>query len=354
MRCSIGFVLLGAAPAFAQLPAFFIPNAGQADPNIRYMVQTPGLSAGFMLGEALFQLDRLTVQVRFKGASPQPTLEGEDRLDAAANFLIGNREQDWKTNLPVYRKILYRNLYPGIDMTYGGAGLSIKSEFLVAPGADPNQIRLDYSDGRLSIAPNGDLLIRNGNAEAREEAPVIYQNTAPGVYQDAASGGLVEISGRYALIDSHTVGFEIDAYDRSLPLIIDPVLTYATYLGGSGMGAITGIAVDSSGDLYATGWTESLNYQIAAPIQASNAGGVDAVVLKLDPAGNALLYATYIGGSSDDRGAAIAVDSSGEAYVTGSTASSNFPLASPLKSTLGGGRDAFVLKLNSPRQPAGL
>ncbi len=134
----------------------------------------------------------------------------------------------------ISRDFVVANLYPGIDMTYVGCGLSIKSEFLVAPGADPNQIRLDYSDGRLSIAANGDLLIRNGNAEAREEAPVIYQNTAPGVYQDAASGGLVEISGRYALIDSHTVGFEIDAYDRSLPLIIDPVLSYATYLGGSG------------------------------------------------------------------------------------------------------------------------
>jgi hypothetical protein len=351
MWYSIRLVLLAAAPAFAQqqqyvglpLPAFFIPNAGQANPNIRYMVQTPGLSAGFTSTEALFQLSQLTIEVRFKGANPQTTLEGEDRLNAAANFLIGDQEQDWKTNLPVYQKILYRNLYPGIDMAYGAVGRSIKSEFLLMPGANPNQIRLDYSGGGLSIMANGDLLIHlgddGGNAEAREEAPVIYQ--------EAAAGGRVDISGRYVLIDTHTVGFEIDAYDHSRPLIIDPVLSYATYLGGSGMGAITGIAVDSSGDLYATGWTESLNFQIAAPIQASNAGGVDAVVVKLDQAGSGLVYATYIGGSGDDRGAAIAVDSSGEAYVTGSTASTNFPLASPIKSTLGGGRDAFALKINA-------
>jgi hypothetical protein len=167
------------------------------------------------------------------------------------------------------------------------------------------------------------------------------------IYQGAGAGGRVEVSGRYTLIDTHTVGFEIAAYDHLLPLIIDPVLTYATYLGGSGTGAITSVAVDSSGDLYATGWTESLNYQIAGPLQASNGGGVDAVVVKLDQAGSGLLYATYIGGSGDDRGAAIAVDSSGEAHVTGSTASTNFPLVSPIKSTLGGGRDAFALKLNA-------
>src|ERR1700733_3667433 len=217
MRYSIGVVLLAVAPAFAQphiaqqqqyvglsLPAFFIPNAGQADPSVRYMVQTPGLSAGFTPTEAVFQLDRLTLEVRFSGANPQTTIEGEERFNAGANFLIGNRQEDWKSNLPMYRKILYRNLYTGVDMTYGG-GTRIKSEFLVAPGADPNHIRLNYSGAGLSIAPNGDLLIRNGNAEAKEEAPVIYQNAAPGVYQDATPGGRVEISGRYVLLDAHTV-----------------------------------------------------------------------------------------------------------------------------------------------------
>src|SRR5277367_1043905 len=272
MRYAVGLVLLAAAPGFAQqerrqaersLPAFFIPNAGQTDPSVRFLVDTPELRAGFTAGSAIFQLDRFTLGVRFTGANAEAAIEGVGALSASANFFIGDRPRDWKTNLPVYQKILYRNLYPGIDMSYGGAGHRIKSEFLVAPGADPDQIRLDYSGATLSVAPNGDLLIHSGDGggEAREEAPVVYQESM---------GARVQIPGRYHLLDTHTVGFEISAYDRSRALVIDPVLSYGTYLGGSGIGAVTGIAVDSSGDLYATGWTESLNFQIAGPIQASN------------------------------------------------------------------------------------
>ena len=348
MRYKIGLVLLAVAPAFAEaqaqrqqqrversLPAFFIPNAGQADPGIRYMVETPGLNAGFTATSAVFQLGQLTLRVEFAGANPHAIIDGEDRLGAAANFLIGSQPRNWKTNLPTYQKILYRNLYPGIDMTYGAAGHRIKSEFLVAPGADPQQIRLQYSGvERISIEANGDLLVSGARAEAREEAPVIFQNG-------------VQIPGRYILLDAHTVGFEIDAFDASLPLVIDPVISYATYVGGTGMSAVTALAIDSSGDLYATGWTESLNFQIAAPIQASNGGGVDAFVVKLNPSGTSLLYATYIGGTGDDRGAAIAVDSLGEAYVAGSTESANFPLVNPAGSNLGGGQDAFALKINA-------
>ena len=143
------------------------------------------------------------------------------------------------------------------------------------------------------------------------------------------------------------VGFDVEDYDRSLPLVIDPVISYATYMGGTGLGAVTGIALDSSGDLYAAGWTEALNFPIMVAEQAVNAGGVDAFIVKLNPAGNALLYATYIGGKGDDRAAAIAVDGSGQAYVTGSTASLNFPLVSPVRATRGGAKTAFALKLNA-------
>lgn len=343
IRYVIGFVLLAAAPVLAQhperagrsLPAFFIPNAGQAAPEIRYIVRTPGLNAGFTATGTVFQLGQMTLRVHFARANPDPVIEGEQRLEAAANFLIGNRPQEWKTNLPTYQKILYRNLYPGIDMTYGGTGHRIKSEFLAAPGADPKQIRLEYLGvERLSIEPNGDLLISNGRAEAREEAPVVFQNG-------------MRIPGRYLLLDEHTAGFEIGPFDSSQPLLIDPVLSYATYYGGTGMSDVTGLAVDASGDLYVAGWTESLNAQIAAPIQASNGGGVDAFVAKLNPSGSALLYATYIGGSGDDRAAGIAVDSSGEAYVAGSTASANFPVVNAASSKLAGGHDAFALKINS-------
>jgi hypothetical protein len=362
MPYTISFVLLAAALVFAQpslaqqphvdgaLPAFFIPNVGQTDPSVRFLADTPELRAGFTANSAVFQLDRLRLRVRFAGANADAVIEGVERLSAHANYLIGDQPSDWKTNLPVYQKILYRDLYPGIDMSYGGAGHGIKSEFLVAPGADPNQIRLGYSGlddsgATLSIAPNGDLLIRDGDAEVREAAPVIFQETAE--YLETAAGGRVEIPGRYLLLDAHTVGFEIAAYDRARPLIIDPVLSYGTYLGGSGLSAVSGVAVDSSGSLYVTGWTEAIDFHIVVPVQPSNAGGVDAFVAKLNPAGSGLVYATYIGGRGDDRGAAIAVDGAGQAYVTGSTASANFPLAAPITSALGGGRDAFALKLNA-------
>ena len=171
-----------------------------------------------------------------------------------------------------------------------------------------------------------------------EDAPEIYQDT---------SSGRIRVAGRYRLLDAHTAGFEIDAYDASLPLVIDPVISYATYMGGTGLGAVTGVALDSSGDLYAPGWTEALNFPIVLAEQAASGGSVDAFIVKLNPTGTALLYATYIGGSGDDRAAAIAVNASGQAYVTGSTASPNFPLHLPLRTTLGGAKTAFVLKLNA-------
>ncbi len=347
MRKLIGLILFATTMVLGQsrkpggsLPAFFIPNAGQAADAVRFLVDTPELNAGFTAGAAIFQVGPLALRVSFEGSSATTTIQGEQRLKASVNFLIGSQQEQWKTGLPVYEKIRYRNLYSGIDLTYGASGHRIKSEFLVAPGADPNRIRVEYAGAdQLSIEPDGDLVVREGKAELREQAPLIYQH--------ARSGERLAIPGRYVLLDSHTVGFAIGEYDRSLPLVIDPVLSYATYLGGSGMSAVTGLAADSSGNLYVAGWTEAANFHIVAPEQPSNAGGVDAFVAKLNPAGTSLLYATYIGGNSDDRAAAIAIDSSGEAYVTGSTGSTNFPLMSPISSKLGGGRDAFALKLSA-------
>jgi hypothetical protein len=342
MAYQIILLLLAASPEFAAgLPSFFIPNTGQMDAAIRYFVQTPDLRAGFSADAAVFQMHDLSLRIRFAGANSQATIVGVDRLTAQANFLIGNRPENWSTHVPLYREIRYRNLYPGIDVTYAGVGPRIKSEFLVGPGADPNSIRLEYSSAdnvALDIDSSGALVVRGEHISAREEPPVVYQES---------SSGRVRIAGRYALRDGLTVGFEIGAYDRALPLIIDPVLSYATYLGGSGLGAVTGVAVDSFGDLYATGWTEATNFPVVGPVQASNQGNVDVFIAKLNAAGSALEYATYIGGNGDDRAAGIAVDGSGLVYVTGSTASTNFPLVTPVSSTLGGGRDAFALKLNA-------
>jgi Beta-propeller repeat len=302
-------------------PLFFI----QDTPG-RYLIRVPGMTAAFTPQGAEFQAVRTT----FLGANGD--LHALDPM-GSANFLLGQDPHLWRTGLRTLRQILYSKLYPGIDLLYSGTKGRVKSEYRVAPGARPNDIRVHYSTD-LSIDASGRLHA----ADLTEDAPEIYQDTP---------SGRISVGGRYRLLGPRTMAFEVDAYDASLPLVIDPVISYATYMGGTGLGAVTGVAIDSAGDLYAAGWTEALNFPIALAAQAASGGGVDAFVLKLNPTGTTLLYATYIGGSGDDRAAAIAVNTSGQAYVTGSTASPNFPLLLPLRARLGGSKTAFVLKLNT-------
>jgi hypothetical protein len=329
MRFTLAMLFLALVPGFsAQLPLFFYPNTGQADSSTQYILQTPDLSGRFRPGEAIFQVHQQQTTVRFTGANPAVTIAGLEPLAAKVNFFLGATA--WKTDVPSYAKVIYRGLYPGIDMTYGGTGRQVKSEFLVAAGANPGLIRLEYSEP-VSLDAGGNLI--SGDL-FREDAPEIYQRN-------------VKIAGRYRLLDQNTVGFEIGPYDTSLPLVIDPTISYCSYLGGSSTTAITGVAVDSSANLYMTGWTEALNFPLAGPYQAASGGGVDVFVAKLSAAGTGLLYATYIGGRSDDKGAAIAVDNLGQVYITGSTTSTNFPLVLSNRATLGGSTAAFALKLNA-------
>ncbi len=326
-------LLLAAAPVFAasrpesRLPLFFFSTAPDD-----FLVQSPDLSARFRPDSATFRVHRQQFRVRFVGASRRTVLKGMEPLGAKVNLILGG--PPYRTDLPTYSKIVYRGLYRGIDMTYGGtAAEHVKSEFIVWPGASTNSIQLEYSEPVTRDA-RGDLHI----GDFMEEAPKIYQRV--GVSR-------VRIEGHYRLIDAYRVGFEIGAYDKSLPLVIDPTISYCTYLGGSGLTSITGVAADASSNLYVTGWTEALNFPTAGAVEATNQGDVDVIVAKLNTAGTTLLYATYIGGSASDRGAAIAVDSLGEAYVTGSTSSSNFPRVLSNRTAIGGSTTVFALKLNA-------
>lgn len=334
-------LLLAVVPGFSavvpdrSLPLFFFSNSGHDDSRVQYAVQTPAVTALFRADGAIFRSHGQQINVRFSGANPGATIKGMDTMAAKVNFFLGN--SGWKTDLPTYAKIVYSGLYPGIDMTYAGIGGQVKSEFVVAAGANPDLIRLEYSDP-VSIDAQGNLIAGSGRNAFREAAPNIYQQIG---------GTRVKIAGRYFLLDAHTVGFEIDDYDASAPLIIDPTISYCTYLGGSGITSITGVAVDQNSNLYVTGWTEALNFPIAGAVQAANQGSVDVIIAKLNSAGTTLLYATYIGGKSDDKGAGIAVDGSGQVYVTGSTASSNFPLVRSNRPAIGAPTTAFALKLNA-------
>ena len=344
MRRTVYLLPLVVAPGLAttlegSLPSFFFPNTGQMGPRIRYVLQTPDLRVGFASDCAIFRSHSMQMRLRFTGANPKVVIEGVEPQSARVSFFRGRNAKGWQPGVTTYRRIKYRDLYPGIDLSYAAAGRRIKSEFVVRPGADPAQIRLVYQGAnRISVGAGGDLIVSVRRSELREEAPEIYQDL---------DRGRVQLNGRYRLLGPRTVGFEIDGYDPFKPLVIDPSVSYSTYLGGSAMSAVTGVAADGSGNLYVAGWTEALDFPIAGAVQASNQGGVDVFVAKVNASGTALVYATYIGGRGEDRATGIAVDSLGQAYVTGSTSSTNFPLASPIRSTLGGGRDAFALKLNS-------
>lgn len=332
-------VRLGIAAGMANaFPTFFFENSGEFNSEIRFIVNTPELRAGFASDSVTFEVHGGRARLRFRGASPMVAVEGEGQTGGRVNFLVGSDPRKWRT-ASTFERIVYRELYRGIDLIYSAAGAKIKSEFHVAPNGDPREIQLEYPNAdRVAIGADDGLEVTEGGAMLHERAPEIYQESR---------SGRIRVEGRYRRIDADTVGFAIGRYDPSKPLIIDPVVSYATYLGGNGLGAVNGIAVDASGNVYLAGWTEAVNFPIQGAVQSANGGGDDAFVVKLSANGSALIYATYIGGSSADSAAGIAVDSLGQAYVTGYTTSSNFPLAAPVQSTLGGGRDAFVLKLNA-------
>ncbi len=319
-------------------PLFFLRNHAQAPSSVKFIGQAPRLTVYFSPGEALLRNAGGALRMRFEGAgaaNPEPV----EQLSGELNILVGGPEQ-WSRGEPIYAGISYRGLYPGIDMIYGAAGRNLKSEFIVAAAADPAVIRVRYSGAEvLGLEPDGSLRIRFGGEEFHEAAPTIYQEI---------DGARTAVPGAFVLVGD-VVSFEIGAYDRSRPLVIDPAISYSTLLGGSGADLATAIALDSKGAAYVAGFTESYDFPTAGAAQSANAGGNDAFIAKLSPNGLSLVYCTYIGGSGDDRAAAIAVDSSGAAYVTGSTTSQNFPLRGAAQSSPGGGRDAFALKLS----PAG-
>jgi hypothetical protein len=332
--------LFAVTPEPDAVPLFFVPNRGQAAPKVRFMVKGSGLTAHFLPGEIELRVGGVKVTMRFEGANPKHRVEGDGRLPGHANFLAGS-ETNWRVNLPLYGSVVYRELYPGIDMEYGGAGRNLKSEFLVAAGAAPSQIRVRYlGAGSPSVDADGSLVVPVAGIALRERAPLVYQER---------SGVKEFIAGKFLVRGDGTVGFRLGEYDRTLPLRIDPVLSYSTLLGGSGFDSAMALAVDSSGSAYVAGFTDSLNFPATNPVQSFNGGGNDVFVAKLSPGGNALVYCTYLGGAGDDRASAIAVDAQGSAYIAGSTSSQNFPVRSALQPRLAGYRNAFVAKLS----PAG-
>ena len=329
---------LAAERPSSQIPLFFIPSAGQGPESAKFVAKGSGLTAAFSPDRVAFRIGGTAIEMVFEGADPQCRVEGRERLAGRANFLQGTGER-WRTDVPMYGSVFYRELYPGVDMRYGSNGRNLKSEFMIAAGADVSDIQIRYAGARATrIAGDGSLVIGIDGEELREERPVAYQQRG---------GRRIPVEARYSLAADGTVGFIVNSYDSSLPLIIDPVISYSTLLGGSSSDAAISLAVDASGAVYLAGFTASYDFPTANPVQNLNGGGNDVFVAKLNPAGTALVYCTYLGGSGDDRAYGIAVDAAGSAYVAGSTASKNFPVRNGLQAKLAGTGNAFLAKLNA-------
>ncbi|MDQ6666060.1 MAG: SBBP repeat-containing protein, partial [Acidobacteriota bacterium] len=323
----------------SQLPMFFVENRGQLDARVHFLMKRSGLTAYFLDDEILLSMAGKSLPIRLVGANGHAPIEGREPIPGKANFFVGNSPEKWRTDLPLHGSIVYRNSWPGIDMIYSSTGRKLKSEFRVAPAADPEPIRWNYGpDASVRVHPDGSLGIQVNGDELREEAPEIYQERA---------GTHEPVEGSFRVFANGDVGFELGSYDRSLPLVIDPVITYSTFVGGTGQDSATAIASDPSGNPVIVGFTTSTDLPVLNAAKPRGAGGVDAFVAKMSAYGNQVVYCTYLGGSGDDRAFGVAVDRGGNAYVTGWTGSANFPVTGPFQAKLAGGRDAFVTKLNA-------
>ncbi len=350
------------AAAYGRLPLSFEANTGQTDAQVRFLARGPGYTLFLTGNEAVLSLpaagraaaDRF-LRMRMMGANANAVARGGEELPGSTNYLIGNDPKQWRTNVPSYARVTYAGVYPGVDLVYyGNQSGQLEYDFVVAPGADPSPIALEVAvDGvrrssrgqrePLRIAADGDLLVKAGSGDIRVHKPLVYQYASG----DESSERLVR-DGRFVLLAANQVGFSFGPYDHSRALIVDPVLTYSTYLGGTSGDQGLSIAVDSAGNAYVTGAAGSTDFPTVNPLQPTHVGGGHAFVAKMNAAGSALVYSTYLGGSLNESGNGIAVDTAGNAYVTGQTTSSDFPTVNPVQPTnpFDNGA-AFVAKLNA-------
>src|SRR5262249_44757243 len=278
------------------------------------------------------------IQMQFLGRKRKAQVEGLDVLTGTTNYLRGDGYPQ-RTNIRSYKKVRYSEIYPGIDVEYHGNGRQLEYDFIVKPGSSADRIRIGFAGVRgVSLDSSGDLVLKT------DAQPIVQRK--PHVYQEV-DGHEEVIDAEYVIRGSH-VGFKLGNYDKTKPLVIDPVLVYSTFFGGTGSEIAYGIAVDPVGGIYVTGATSSTDIPIQSATQTENKGGsTDAYVFKLDPTGTQLVYATFIGGSGTDEGHSIAVDAGGNAYITGFTQSSDFPIVNGFQKSRAGGQDAYFLKLNS-------
>jgi hypothetical protein len=329
------------------IPAAFEPNLGQAPSNVVFLSRSllSGAEPAIALTENGARLNTPAgpVSFTFEGANPRPEITGIEPQPGRSNYFTGKDPSRWHTGVPGYARVRYREIYGGVDAIFYRKAGDLEYDLVLRPGADAGSIRLRFTGtGKLRLDHKGNLIF--GAAVLR--VPLVYQEEN-GV-RHAIRAGLRRLS-------SNEAGFRLGAYDRRRSLVIDPVLTYSTHLGGSSSTdttAVYGIAADSAGNAYVTGFTASLDFPLQSPLQPRYGGNNgDAFVAKISADGSTLLYATYLGGSNTDQGNAIAVDATGNAFVTGVTESSDFPTVNPFQAwrhaANGSGGTGFVAKISA-------
>jgi len=395
------------------LPMIFEINRGQADDDVKFIGRGGGFALLLKSNEAVLSLNATEtvakgenrgrgksftsrLGMRMEGANQNPSISGGELRQTRANYWIGNDRSKWISDIATYSRVSYSNLYPGVDLTFYGNPRQLEYDFKVSAGGDPRDIKIRFEGADdISLNEAGALILRSAAGTVTQKKPFAYQEI---------NGSRVEVSAEFNRLDDGGIGFDVGAYDSTLPLIIDPVLIYSTYLGGSaadaGRGIIiastgesfivgdsfssdflrnatttnsdvfmgklsangllltytffggtkndtaTGLSVDAFGNLYLGGTTESADFPIANSIGQSMLGPSDAFVVKLTPSGDQFFYSTLIGGSGAETAVSIAGDAAGNAYVTGRTTSQDFPIVGPIQGVYGGGdSDAFVAKL---------
>jgi IPT/TIG domain/Beta-propeller repeat len=342
-RLRIRTAALGAALACGTGAAYasaivFEENLGQADLKARFLARGQGYVLFLTPRGAVLALAtaHTALRMRWHGGR-EAAIAGEGLLEAKSHYLLGSDPKRWHPNVPAFERVRYGSVYPGVDLFYYGREGELEYDLVLAPGAELRQVVMDLSGALgLRVDDRGDLVLATDGGPMVWRKPVAYQ---------VRDGERQEVESRYALRGAHRVGFEVGAYDRTRPLVLDPTLSYSTYLGGSAADVGHAIAVDDFGNAYVAGETQSLDFP--GP-NATLKGPSDAFVAKFDPSGTTRLYSLYLGGSQVDVAWGIAVDASGSVYLTGETSSDDFPTTAGayqrVKST---GKDAFVVKLSA-------
>jgi hypothetical protein len=369
----------GVLSEYGKLPLSFEANRGQTDGQVKFLSRGSGFSLFLTNDEAVIDLKKtgpshigprrriltptrmadtdessasVKLHMQVLGANMASRVVGAAELPGKVNYFIGNDPAKWRTNVPTYAQVKYENVYPGVDLIYYGNRGRLEYDFVVAPGTDPGLIALRFRGGSdVAVDQNGDLLLNS--EDVRFQKPVVYQDN---------DGARKAVESQYVMTAENTIRFTVGDYDRSKPLVIDPVLVYSTYLGGSSGDFARGIAVDASENAYVVGSATSTDFPTANAFQpifpsipSPESGTISVFITKINASGSALVFSTFLGGSGPDFGFGIAVDPSGNVYATGQAGSTDFPTVNPIQPQRtsccepGAGSSGFVTKLN----PAG-